>query len=88
MASIIKSAPEGFFRTAVKPLMNLTTTEGFSLRLTADHRVRRISTLTRWRLATEWCAAGDLKTGDKVLLQDHAARRVVGRVPMAPTRVT
>ena len=65
------SAPEGFFRTAVKPLMNVTTTEGFALRLTADHRVRRISTLTRWRLATEWCAAGELKAGDKVLLQDH-----------------
>jgi len=65
------SAPEGFFRTAVKPLVSVTTTEGFSLRLTSDHRVRRISTLTRWRIATEWCAAGDLKTGDKVLLQDH-----------------
>jgi len=65
------SAPEGFFRTAVKPLVSVTTTEGFSLRLTSDHRVRRISTLTRWRLATEWCAAGDLKAGDKVLLQDH-----------------
>ena len=65
------SAPEGFFRTAVKPLVSLTTTEGFALRLTTDHLVRRISTLTRWRLATEWCAAGDLKTGDKVLLQDH-----------------
>ena len=33
--------------------------------------MRRISTLTRWRLATEWCAAGDLAAGDKVLLQDH-----------------
>jgi ribonucleoside-diphosphate reductase alpha chain len=65
------SAPEGFFRTALKPLVNLTTSEGYSLRLTADHKVRRISTLTRWRMATEWCAAGDLATGDKVLLQDH-----------------
>jgi len=65
------SAPEGFFRTGLKPLVNLTTSEGYSLRLTADHKVRRISTLTRWRMATEWCAAGDLATGDKVLLQDH-----------------
>src|SRR5688572_18719243 len=65
------SSPEGFFRTALKPLMSVTTVEGFALRLTADHRVRRISTLTRWRLATEWCAAGDLKAGDKVLLNDH-----------------
>jgi ribonucleoside-diphosphate reductase alpha chain len=65
------SAPEGFFRTALKPLVNLTTAEGHSLRLTSDHRVRRISMLTRFRLQTEWCAAGDLQPGDKVLLQDH-----------------
>jgi ribonucleoside-diphosphate reductase alpha chain len=67
------SSPAGFFRTAVKPLVSLTTSEGYALRLTADHRVRRISTLTRWRLATEWCTAGDLAPGDKVLLQDHRA---------------
>jgi ribonucleoside-diphosphate reductase alpha chain len=65
------STPEGFFRTALKPLVKLATEEGHSLRLTADHRVRRISTLTRFRVVTEWCAAGDLKAGDKVLLQDH-----------------
>ena len=67
------SSPAGFFRTAIKPLVNLATAEGHSLRLTSDHRVRRISTLTRFRLVTEWCAAGDLKAGDKVLLQDHRA---------------
>ncbi|MEO8019416.1 MAG: LAGLIDADG family homing endonuclease [Pseudomonadota bacterium] len=65
------SSPEGFFRTALKPLVKLATEEGHSLRLTSDHRVRRISTLTRFRVVTEWCAAGDLKAGDKVLLQDH-----------------
>ena len=59
------SAPEGFFRTGVKPLVNLKTAEGHSLRLTADHRVRRVSTLTRFRLATDWCAAGELIPGDK-----------------------
>jgi ribonucleoside-diphosphate reductase alpha chain len=66
-----QSAPEGFFRTALKPLISVTTAEGHSLRLTSDHRVRRISMLTRFRLQTEWCAAGDLQPGDKVLMQDH-----------------
>jgi len=65
------SSSEGFFRTGVKPLVTVATSEGHSLRLTSDHRVRRISTLTRFRLVTEWCAAGDLKTGDRVLMQDH-----------------
>ncbi|MGY0797499.1 LAGLIDADG family homing endonuclease [Lysobacter sp. A286] len=62
---------EGFFRTATKPVLALQTREGHRLRLTADHRVRRVSRLTRWSVDTEWCAAGDLVAGDQVLLNDH-----------------
>ena len=64
---------EGFFRTATKPVLALETEEGHRLRLTADHRVRRVSRLTRWSVDTEWCAAGELKAGDRVLLNDHRA---------------
>ncbi len=62
---------EGFFRTATKPVFSLTTREGHRLRLTSDHRVRRIASATRWTTRTEWCAAGELKTGDRVLLNNH-----------------
>src|SRR5277367_989189 len=65
------SAAEGFFLTGTKPVLQLRTSEGYSLRLTADHRVRRISTLTRWRLESQWCAAGELQSGDQLLLNDH-----------------
>jgi ribonucleoside-diphosphate reductase alpha chain len=65
------SGAEGFFRTATKPVVTLKTAEGYKLRLTRDHRVRRISAFTRYRTESEWCAAGDLKTGDRVLLNDH-----------------
>jgi ribonucleoside-diphosphate reductase alpha chain len=65
------SGAEGFFRTATKQLVRLETTEGYSLRLTADHRVRRVSRFTRHSTDTEWCAAGDLQPGDRVLLNDH-----------------
>ncbi|MEO5813595.1 MAG: LAGLIDADG family homing endonuclease, partial [Rhodanobacter sp.] len=64
---------EGFFRTATKPVLALQTEEGHRLRLTADHRVRRVSRMTRWSLDTEWCAAGALQPGDRVLLNDHRA---------------
>jgi ribonucleoside-diphosphate reductase alpha chain len=65
------SGPEGFFRTGTKDVVRLATTEGHSLRLTVDHRVRRVSRLTRWSCETQWCAAGELAVGDRVLLNDH-----------------
>lgn len=65
------SGEEGFFFTAQKPVVMLRTREGHSLRLTADHRVRRVTKSTRWTTETQWCAAGELVAGDRVLLNDH-----------------
>jgi ribonucleoside-diphosphate reductase alpha chain len=62
---------EGFFRTATKPVLALQTEEGYRLRLTEDHRVRRVSRMTRWNVETEWCAANALQPGDRVLMNDH-----------------
>ena len=67
------SGTEGFFLTASKPVVRLATREGFALRLTADHRVRRVTRLTRWSCESEWCEAGQLNPGDRVLLNDHSA---------------
>ena len=67
------SGNDGFFRTSTRPVIALQTEEGYRLRLTADHRVRRVSRLTRWSLESEWCAAGQLRPGDRVLLNDHRA---------------
>ena len=61
----------GFFKTAHKPVVRIQTAEGYSLRLTADHRVRRYSRLTRWISETEWCTAGELRSGDHIVLNDH-----------------
>ncbi|MCF6263540.1 MAG: ribonucleoside-diphosphate reductase [Xanthomonadales bacterium] len=66
-----KSGEQGFFRTANKPVLRLETTEGYSLKLTADHRLRRVSKFTRYSTETEWCAASELIAGDRVLLNDH-----------------
>jgi ribonucleoside-diphosphate reductase alpha chain len=65
------SGSEGFFRTATKPVVRLRTREGHALRLTADHRVRRVTRFTRYVTDTEWCPAGELRAGDRVLLNDH-----------------
>lgn len=63
----------GFFLTGRKPVVRLQTVEGYSLRLTSDHRVLRISRKTRWTRDTEWCQAGELAAGDEVVLNDHRA---------------
>ncbi len=60
---------QGFFSTGVKPVFRLTTREGFSLRLTADHRVLRAADTARD--LTEWTQARDLVVGDRLVLNDH-----------------
>ncbi|OGI47926.1 MAG: ribonucleoside-diphosphate reductase [Candidatus Muproteobacteria bacterium RBG_16_65_34] len=65
------SGADGFFRTATKAVVRLETAEGYDLRLTADHRLRRVMHFTRYVTETEWCAAGEIKPGDRVLLNDH-----------------
>jgi ribonucleoside-diphosphate reductase alpha chain len=65
------SGTEGFFKTARKSVVRVETAEGYSIRLTADHLVRRYSRLTRWSAETEWCAAGELRAGDRLVLNDH-----------------
>ncbi|MBV8210015.1 MAG: ribonucleoside-diphosphate reductase, adenosylcobalamin-dependent [Burkholderiaceae bacterium] len=65
------SSSEGFFTTGHKPLVELRTREGFRLRLTADHLVRRVRHSTRWTEETEWVEVGKLATGDRISLQNH-----------------
>lgn len=58
-------ASNGFFKTGIKPVYRLKTKQGFELRLTKDHRVRKKSN------SLEWVKAGKLKPGDKITLHNH-----------------
>ncbi len=62
---------DGFFSTGHKRVLALTTREGHSLRLTVDHRVRRVARRTRYTLQAEWIEAAQLRPGDEILLNDH-----------------
>ncbi|MGB9661819.1 MAG: LAGLIDADG family homing endonuclease [Moorellaceae bacterium] len=66
-----RSGKEGFFQTAIKPVVRLRTREGYSLRLTLDHRVLRVVDLTRNRISFEWVEVKELKPGDRILLHNH-----------------
>jgi ribonucleoside-diphosphate reductase alpha chain len=65
------SGPEGFFRTGTRPVVLLRTREGYTLRLTPDHRIRRIARRTRYTETLEWCTAGAIKPDDFIRLNDH-----------------
>jgi ribonucleoside-diphosphate reductase alpha chain len=67
----VSSGHDGFFPTGTKEVLSLRAEEGYCLRLTADHPVRRVSSLTRHTMKSEWVRAGDLAPGDRVLLHDH-----------------
>ncbi|HOW49936.1 MAG TPA: LAGLIDADG family homing endonuclease, partial [Rubrivivax sp.] len=71
-----RSLSDGFFATGVKPVVRLSTREGHALRLTADHRVRKVVRRSRYVLHSDWCEAGSLRPGDEVVLHDH--RRLEG----------
>lgn len=62
---------EGFFKTGTKPVLQLRTVEGYKIRLTPDHPIRRITRKARYTLESEWRNAGELCQGDLVLLNDH-----------------
>ncbi len=66
-------ATDGFFATGHKPVVKLCTREGYSLRLTRDHRVRRVAARTGYSIAHEWIPAAELRPGDLVVLHDHRA---------------
>lgn len=61
----------GFFSRGTKPVYRLTTREGYQLRLTADHRLRKVTARNPWSVSWQWQAAGSLSPGDEILLQDH-----------------
>ena len=67
------SGPEGFFATGTRPVRRIATACGRALRLTGDHRVLRVTRLTRWRRETAWTPAADLAPGDRIVLHDHRA---------------
>src|SRR6185437_4566789 len=62
---------DGFFQTGNKAVVRIVTREGHVLRLTHDHRVRRVTRMTRYVRDVEWTPTGELRPGDEIVLNDH-----------------
>ncbi len=67
------SGQKGFFSSGVKPIFEVETVGGMTLRLTSNHSILRVSHITPYVRETEWIEAGELKVGDQVVLQNHRA---------------
>jgi ribonucleoside-diphosphate reductase alpha chain len=65
------TGPSGFYRSGTKDVVRLAAQEGFSARLTANHRVRKVTRKSPYVIETDWVEAGSLNPGDEVLMQDH-----------------
>lgn len=65
---------EGFFHTGTQSILRIGTSEGYTLRLTSDHKIRRVIRKTRDITHSAWCPAGDLRPGNQVILNDHRER--------------
>ncbi|MGC8713476.1 MAG: LAGLIDADG family homing endonuclease, partial [Leptodesmis sp.] len=68
---LFSTTPDGFFFSGVKPVVKLQTQQGYSLRLTANHRVLKVTAQTQKAQYSEWVEAGDLQPGDRIVLHNH-----------------
>ncbi|MGB6013897.1 MAG: ribonucleoside-triphosphate reductase, adenosylcobalamin-dependent [Nodosilinea sp.] len=68
---LFSTTPEGFFYSGTKSVLKLTTQEGYTLRLTGNHQVLKVTAQTQKAQYTEWVMAETLQPGDRVLLHNH-----------------
>lgn len=73
------SAEKGFFKTGTKNILSLHTKEGYSLRVTGNHLLKKITRATRHKVESIWCEAEKLHPGDKVLLHNHGSIQWAGK---------
>lgn len=68
---LFSTTPEGFFFTGIKPVVEIKTKQGYSLKLTENHQVLRVTAQTQKKQYTEWVATSELQVGDKILIHNH-----------------
>lgn len=68
---LFSTTPKGFFFTGVKPVLKLQTKEGYTLKLTGNHQLLKVTAQTQKSQYTEWVEAEALQPGDRILLHNH-----------------
>lgn len=68
---LFSTTSEGFFYQGTKDVIKLETQEGYTLRLTVNHKLLKVTAQTQKAQYTDWIEAGKLQPGDRVLLHNH-----------------
>jgi ribonucleotide reductase, class II len=68
---LFSTTSQGFYCSGEKPVFKLITHEGYNLRLTANHRLLKVTSQTQKAQYSEWVEAGKLQPGDRILLHNH-----------------
>ena len=72
---LFSTTPGGFFYTGDREVFTLSTSQGYSLRLTGNHKVLTVQSQTQHKQYADWVETKDLKPGDRVCLHDHHSIR-------------
>lgn len=65
------STEVGFWQTSIREVFRLTTQEGYTLRLTSNHLLQRVSTSPTTTQKTDWIPVSQLCVGDSVTLANQ-----------------
>ena len=69
---LYQSGKKGFYATGTKPVLKLTTKEGYTLRLTAEHPVAKVGKQAAdGSQEGSWTPVAELQAGDKIVLNNH-----------------
>ena len=78
-----QSDPRGFYSSGKQDIYRLVTQEGYTVRLTANHPVKKVLSQTADSVIYAFCPARDLVPGDQLKTQQHLASP---RWPAPPQR--
>ena len=70
------STEAGFFCTGRKPIYEIETIEGHTLRATEDHPILKVSKQTRKTQHTDWTPVSELAPGDLIRIHNQRGRGV------------
>jgi hypothetical protein len=68
---LFSTTDRGFWKTGHKKVFKITTKEGYELRLTDNHKIKKVISQTSKSQYTDWVETKDLEPGDFIRLHNH-----------------